>query len=402
MRLVMDVQDERERQIQRVLMQTKVVVSTIDAYLKYRAGAIKGYMGQLLDTLKPVIKVMDEVEAYTIQQVMASTLSSDVQTLLLLGDPNQRIETQMPSYIRTPWTPVGSQYAADNEDDEAGKPAMGNVPSTVHTRKNPSPRAFLEWISDFPQMQLTKCKRCGPKVCRHGQACFGSWASDFAADSCAPDTELWHVFYNGQGWINGPLELKGQVKQQLGWHNFLFLVLCLAVHADLLKYRHDNRMGPHEALPHPVVLVIAPLRRSAIPLAVVVQKIFGKGKGVKVTLQHSARGLSVPFVHTIRHRRAVGHRADQYHGIQRNLNFEYINLTRGKMKTTAWLEHEPFGFPGNEQYGTVDTRRHRVQDLHADYARKRNAFLMHSRQYGVMTAISARWCCPEELSRAYW
>ena len=85
MRLVMDVQDERERQIQRVLMQTKVVVSTIDAYLKYRAGAIKGYMGQLLDTLKPVIQVMDEVEAYTIQQVMASTLSSEVETLVLSG-----------------------------------------------------------------------------------------------------------------------------------------------------------------------------------------------------------------------------------------------------------------------------------------------------------------------------
>ena len=138
----MDVQDERERQIQVVLTQTKVVVSTIDAYLKYRAGAVKGHMRRLLDTLKPVIMVMDEVEAYTFQQVMASTLSSDVQTLLLLGDPHQQIETQMPSYIRTPWTPVGSQYAADNEDDEAGKPAMGNVPSTVHTRKNPEGNCF--------------------------------------------------------------------------------------------------------------------------------------------------------------------------------------------------------------------------------------------------------------------
>ena len=64
-----------------------------------------------------------------------------------------------------------------------------------------------------------------------------------------------------------------------------------------------------------------------------------------VSLPLNVRGVGVPIVHCVRHRRTL--RAhDQYAGTQKNLNQEYINLTRGMEKTCMWLEVQPFGHPG--------------------------------------------------------
>ena len=37
---------------------------------------------------------------------------------------------------------------------------------------------------------------------------------------------------------------------------------------------------------------------------------------------------------------------DQYKGVQADLAREYVTLTRGKVATAMWLEHEPHGVPG--------------------------------------------------------
>eukprot|EP00959_Pyramimonas_sp_CCMP1952_P058619 1224059-Pyramimonas_sp.AAC.1 len=49
---------------------------------------------------------------------------------------------------------------------------------------------------------------------------------------------------------------------------------------------------------------------------------------VQVSPPLNVRGESVPIVHCARHRRTVGAQ-DQCAGTRRNLNQEYINVTRG-------------------------------------------------------------------------
>ena len=51
-------------------------------------------------------------------------------------------------------------------------------------------------------------------------------------------------------------------------------------------------------------------------------------------------------MHCVRHRRTLG-TEDQFAGQQKNLNQEYINVTRGVNKTCMWVELQPFGHPGD-------------------------------------------------------
>ncbi|MCP4241120.1 MAG: hypothetical protein GY772_11215, partial [bacterium] len=97
------------------------------------------------------------------------------------------------------------------------------------------------------------------------------------------------------------------------------------------------------------------------------------GDAVKVVLSHAARGLSVDIVHSLRHRRRID-TEDQYHGVQSDLNREYISLTRGRHKTTMWLEHQPFGYPGGGGQGSFKASL-QTKESCVDYAKKRNAVL---------------------------
>jgi hypothetical protein len=70
-------------------------------------------------------------------------------------------------------------------------------------------------------------------------------------------------------------------------------------------------------------------------------------KDIKVVSLDSVRGLTAEYVHVIRARRTPD-KADQYCGIQGDLRREYISYTRGRQKTSIWLEREPFGTPDDK------------------------------------------------------
>ena len=73
-----------------ILKEVHIVVSTCDAWCKWRPGGIKGNMGKALGQRTPVIYVMDEMEGYSVDQVLAATAGETFDTLVMIGDVHQR------------------------------------------------------------------------------------------------------------------------------------------------------------------------------------------------------------------------------------------------------------------------------------------------------------------------
>eukprot|EP00959_Pyramimonas_sp_CCMP1952_P252279 5271043-Pyramimonas_sp.AAC.1 len=63
----------------------------MDYFVKWRAGAIEGYLNRLLDRLEISPFCMEEFESYDVSQVVAALAKVSAQTLLMVGD-HQRVE----------------------------------------------------------------------------------------------------------------------------------------------------------------------------------------------------------------------------------------------------------------------------------------------------------------------
>ena len=191
--------------------------------------------------------------------------------------------------------------------------------------------------------------------------------------------------------------------EEVGWHERLFQALCHMVVSDVQAYQSRHSGTSMSELPHPTVLVVMPLSRSAIPLSVLLQEACNY-KGiptgvVQVSLPLSIRGESVPIVHCVRHRRTL-RAQDQYAGTQQNLNQEYINLTRGVEKTCMWLEEQPFGVPHRTCKSPIGVR---IDARCIRYALTRNEYILdsdltwyHLREHGYRSWFF--WCFEKELT----
>ena len=105
--LVSEVLKARTKSVQEMVGNVRVVVATMDAWCKYRAGCVRGFQGNILDGLKLNLALIDEYEAYDIVQVHAACgcgLNS-FETVLFLGDEHQRLEgfRHNPAFTRYPW-----------------------------------------------------------------------------------------------------------------------------------------------------------------------------------------------------------------------------------------------------------------------------------------------------------
>ena len=384
MKQIFQMKMRRAEEMEKILDESRqghLIVSTMDAFVKWRAGEIKGFINRYLKRLHIKLFCMEEFESFDVPQVVAALSNVDVKTMLMVGDINQRVESCRHRGKRVNFSGDGTftalTIARDGIAEDQEQYDYRSVPaaqsSTVASKGAvavPEARPWHEWCSDAENGVLDLCKRCGPKVCNYIQRCF-RFAATFASDkTVAYDTRLEHVFFDGDGWRCSPLRQGSEV----GWHQRLFESICHAVVADLQKYQ--KRHSGIQRLPTPTVVVIMPLSRSAIPLCVLIQKEMAKHgipEGVvTVSLPLNTRGESVPIVHCVRHRRFV-RVADQYAGTQQNLNQEYINLTRGVEKTCMWLETQPFGHP----YSPYDARYSSAdggsgEDHCAAYASRRN------------------------------
>ena len=105
--LVREVLKARTKSVQEMVGNVRVVVATMDAWCKYRAGCMRGVEGKILDNLKFSLALIDEYEAYDVLQVQAACGCGpkSFETVLFLGDEHQRLEgfRHNPALTRHPW-----------------------------------------------------------------------------------------------------------------------------------------------------------------------------------------------------------------------------------------------------------------------------------------------------------
>ena len=70
--LVQEVLKARAAAVEQTVSNVRIVVATMDAWCKYRAGCVRGIQGNILDGLKLSLALVDEYEAYDIVQVQAA------------------------------------------------------------------------------------------------------------------------------------------------------------------------------------------------------------------------------------------------------------------------------------------------------------------------------------------
>ena len=166
-----------------------VVVGTMDAWVKWRAGEVGGYMGELLRKIDIALFCMEEYESYDVQQVYAGMGNLAVKTLLMAGDKHQRIEPCHSRGLRAIFDQTPNQsYDLGEDGEEYSTKAMGIAKFKKRYRNTttivPEYRPWYEWCKNNVQNAiLDHCKRCGPDVCKYVNKCF-DFADTFESDKC--------------------------------------------------------------------------------------------------------------------------------------------------------------------------------------------------------------------------
>ena len=88
-----------------------LVVSTMDVFVKWRAGQLKGHTQQLLNRLQICLFCMEEFETFDLPQVVAALTNLPAKTLVMVSDINQRVETCGPGGRRATCEGRGSSAA---------------------------------------------------------------------------------------------------------------------------------------------------------------------------------------------------------------------------------------------------------------------------------------------------
>ena len=193
-----------------------LIVSTMDSFVKWRAGEIKGYASRLMERVEINLFCMEEYESYDTCQVMAALANLHVKTLLMVGDLNQRIEyckrgSQRATFHargEVPVLPSAPYGLADDGEHYASQTSSTPQSSTGMTQNNvsvPEARPWYEWCRSSEDAVLDHCKRCGKLVCDYISnrfACARTFKTDAAV---AYNTQLEHVFwFDGSEWLASP------------------------------------------------------------------------------------------------------------------------------------------------------------------------------------------------------
>ena len=115
--LVTEVLKERPGVVAEVAANVKVVVATMDAYCKWKSCDLHGMARGILDKLQTNVALLDESEAYSIDQSLAAMgVLGAFKTVLCFGDVHQRLEdfSANPAHTRVPWN------SHDHRDGMAG------------------------------------------------------------------------------------------------------------------------------------------------------------------------------------------------------------------------------------------------------------------------------------------
>ena len=75
--------------------QGHLIVSTMDAFIKWRAGEMKGYMNRFLESLQINLFCLEEFESFDVAEVVAALSNVRAKTLLMVGDVHQRVDVRL-------------------------------------------------------------------------------------------------------------------------------------------------------------------------------------------------------------------------------------------------------------------------------------------------------------------
>ena len=95
MALIVNIKRQRAVEWEKIIQENNeslLVVSTMDVFIKWRAGEIKGYANRLLRRFEISLFCMEEFESFDLPQVVAALANIPVRTLLMVGDKHQRID----------------------------------------------------------------------------------------------------------------------------------------------------------------------------------------------------------------------------------------------------------------------------------------------------------------------
>jgi len=189
----LDVVMPRPAIMKRLLSTINVVVSTCDAWCKWKAGGITGWARQALSQLVPLVGTFDEMEGYSVDQVLAATAGELFQTLMMIGDVHQRLIFKNPKGTRVTWTSStpGDSTACDmqlrnfiqghdgegvnaEEDARASGQELGSASSAAlqaernpeelsassaalqEEMRNPEERFFCDWFVNCQRVENIK------------------------------------------------------------------------------------------------------------------------------------------------------------------------------------------------------------------------------------------------------
>ena len=236
MTLVMKIKRRRIEHWEMLLKKGKrehIVVGTMDAFVKWRAGELRGPHSRLLADKEFGLVVLEEFEAYDLPQVVAALSNMKALTVIMVGDVNQRVEhLRSHGYVANFTQIEDDRLIDDGETYNRTNAEAASLPEqsvTSAMKVIPEARPFSEWTHQLPTCDLHECKRCGRQVCDYVQSCFDFIEKITSDTNAAPDTQLHHVFYNGEAWMASPV----RQGQEAGWHSHLFETLCHQVEADL-------------------------------------------------------------------------------------------------------------------------------------------------------------------------
>ena len=208
--LVMEVAKARAGVASELVSRTRIVVATMDAYCKYKAGRLQGAARGVLDKLRTKLALVDESEAYALDQAVAGLGGIGAfETVVALGDWHQRLEDfQMnPAFTRVPWV-SGAPGEVDpgESQDEDRWGTGGDDPKNSKKTPNAKRQPLQEFLKRAPSAELTHSKRFGNQVTNFIQRLM-QFAASFVPNPNGQDsTWLWHVFYDGQRWEPSAVE----------------------------------------------------------------------------------------------------------------------------------------------------------------------------------------------------
>ena len=340
-----------DQHVEAVLANVRVLISTTDAANKLFSNLHVGPAKALHNTCKITVAILDE--AQRCEMLPAAAIIANVDTVLVMADPNQRIEQDKTYAARNPWSNSGRWGSLRNPETIWVTDALGSS-TNVHCAR------------------LTLCKRCGPQLTAFCNRVF-SFLGDFQSHTCAPNTRLKFNFYSGENWwpaSSMPHGVWRSSSDEVAWHERLFRCLGATILVQLVDLeRSADGQWDCNAM---VVLVACYLHRVIGPLSAYLKELVGAARwegrlrhtveaNVQVCIVDTLTGPTAEVTHIIRHRRVTQEQTNT--GVSNRIPADctLASLVARSPPLCGWRRSHS-GCPGDERKGcavrrTPPTRR---------------------------------------------